>query len=154
MAQISKIYVKEKAECVTMTIRKTIDFMKEYADFVGYAVETIEQYAQAKDILFSGPLMVCFHNMKLESLDVEVGWEISSEITGEDDIEINRLPGTKIVTTIDQGAYEEQDPTLHSLFSFINESKMTMKGSIYYYYLNGTEQKPQTYLTEMVIPVE
>ncbi|MDF9824300.1 effector-binding domain-containing protein [Breznakia sp. PF5-3] len=153
MAQISKVYIKEKAECITLTMRKTIDFMKEYSDFVEEVVEILEQYAEQKNILFSSGLMTCFHNMELEALDVEIGWEIPKEIEESGNIKVNRISATKIITAIDQGPYEKQDPTLEALFSFLNDMQMVMKGPIYYYYLNGIEQKPEAYLTEMMIPI-
>lgn len=153
MARISNIAIKQEPGHFTLTIRKTIDFMKEYADFAQQA------WARTGDCLkecglfpISGPI-ACFHNMELASLDVELGWQIAREVAGKEGMTCRYIPSRKVVTAIDMGPYEEQDPTLEDIFRWIKENRYEPQGAIQYCYLNDTQRPPAQFLTQMSLPV-
>ena len=98
--------------------------------------------------------IVCFHNMDLEKLDVEIGFPVAYSLDGKDDIIVKVIPTQKVVTTIDLGAYEKQDPTLEELFGWIHSNGYEMQGEIYYQYLNDTERPVDQLLTKMIVPVK
>ena len=154
MSRISEIRIKQTPSCYTVSIRKTINFMKEYASFFGEAVSQIDAFLATRGALTSSPAMSCFHNMELEQLDVEVGYHLAQELPSEGDIRCYCCPSQKIVTTIDMGPYEQQDPTLMELFGYIDTQKLEMQGPIQYYYLNEANRSETEYLTQMAIPVK
>lgn len=154
MARISNITIKQEPEHYTFTVRKTIDFMKEYSNFAGQALRATGDYLNEKGLFpMSGPI-VCFHNMELENLDVEMGWQITEKIENKNNMACNFMPAGKIVSTIDLGPYEEQDPTLEDLFSWIKENGYEPKGPICYCYLNDTERPPAQFLTQMSLAIK
>ncbi len=153
MARITEIRLKQTPACWTISIRKTINFMEEYAAFFGESLSRIDAFLSANGVLTSSPAMACFHNMELERLDVTVGYHIAQELSGQGDIACQSCPVRKVVTAIDMGPYAQQDATLLELFGFIEAQKLAMQGPIYYYYLNEPNRPESEYLTEMSIPV-
>lgn len=154
MARISNVTIKQEPEHYTLTIRKTIDFMKEYSDFAEQALGLTSDYLNEKGFFpISGPI-VCFHNMELESLDVEMGWQITQKIESRDSLLCNLIPSRKVVSAIDLGPYEEQDPTLEDIFRWIKENGYEPQGAIQYCYLNDTERPPAEFLTQMSLPIK
>ncbi len=153
MARISEITVRQLPEQHMLTLRKTIDFFSEYADFMGNAIGGILPLIAERGVFPSSGPIVCFHNMELEALDVEIGFQIARPVEGNGDITSKTLPSHTIAVTIDRGPYEKQDPTLEELMNWIPEHDFETAGGIYYHYLNGEEQPQSEYLTEMYIPV-
>lgn len=64
------------------------------------------------------------------------------------------IPTRKVVSAIDLGPYEKQDPTLMDIFEWVKENGYEPQGSIYYYYLNDTERPEAEYLTQMSMPIK
>ncbi len=160
MARVSKIMVKQLPEQHMLTIRKTIDFFVEYSDFMGDAVGGILRLVEEVGAFPSSGPIVCFHNVELETLDVEVGFQVVrptfctvAQIEAKGDVMAQTVPVRTIAATLDRGPYEQQDPTLEELMKWIPEQGYEPEGGIYYHYLNGEEQSPSEYLTEMYIPV-
>lgn len=153
MARISKIKVKELPERKFLSIRKTIDFFKEYSDFVGNSINQIERLLEVNEAFpCSGPI-VCFHTIDLESLDVEIGFEVAKPFLSEGEIRFSILPTQVVVTAIDQGPYEQQDPTLEEIMNWISKHNFEAIGGIHYQYLNE-EEVENNCLTEMSVPVK
>lgn len=154
MSRISHVAIKQEPEHYTVTIRKTIDFMKEYAGFAEQALALTGDYLNEMSIYpISGPI-VCFHNQELGALDVEMGWQITKEIAVKDTMLCNRVPLRNVVSAIDLGPYEKQDPTLMDIFAWMEENSQEPQGPIRYRYLNDTDRPETEYLTEMSIPVK
>lgn len=154
MAKISNIMVKQLPEQHMLTVRKTIDFFKEYSEFMGTTINNILSIIEENKTLPSSGPIVCFHNIELEALDVEIGFEIAKPINAQSPIEALVIPSRTVAITIDRGPYEKQDPTLELLMNWIPENGYKAVGGIYYHYLNGVEQPQEEYLTQMYIPVE
>ncbi|MHC5218392.1 GyrI-like domain-containing protein [Enterococcus sp. LJL128] len=154
MTQIAEITLKQLPERKMLAIRRTIDFFGEYAEFMGETIkELMKQIQQAGLLPASGPI-VCFHNVDLSALDLEIGFEISAPISAKGEAVFAVLPVQTVAVTIDRGPYEAQDPTLEALMSWITEKDFITTGGIYYHYLNDESQPPNEYLTEMYIPLK
>jgi effector-binding domain-containing protein len=154
MSRISNITLVQKPVFYTLTTRKTINFMLEFSNFAEYSFNKITNYLHGMNELPSDAPIVCFHNMDLENLDVEIGFPVATSLCGKDDIIANTIPSQKVVTAIDLGAYEKQDPTLEDLFSWIQSNGYEMQGKIYYQYLNDTERPENELLTKMFLPIK
>ncbi len=153
MARISEIRVKQLPAQHMLSIRKTIHFFKDYSNYMGQAIGSIlPLIEQNASYPASGPV-VCFHNMQLETLDVEIGFLLAQPIEATGEITAQSVPTRTVATTIDRGVYEQQDPTLEELMAWIPANGFEPAGGIYYHYLNGDEV-PQECLTEMFIPVK
>lgn len=154
MARISQISLKQEPEHYTLTVRKTIDFMMEYSDFADEVLETTSAYIKGLGVLPIGGPVTCFHNMELEELDVEMGWQIVKPIEDKGEMKCRHVLTGKVVSAIDLGPYEEQDPTLLEIFDWINEQKLEPQGPITYCYLNDTQRPPAELLTLMKLRVK
>lgn len=153
MAQVSNITIQQQPERYFVSIRKNIHFFNEYADFLGKSIHTLLPMIEKNNTYPSSGLTVCFHNMELENLDVEVGYVVASQLEINGDVSLTKQPSRSIVLAIDRGPYEKQDPTLEALMQWINNHGYEMDGGIYYHYLNGEEQAVEEYLTQMYIPI-
>ncbi len=154
MSRISEIRIKQTPPCYTVSVRKTINFAEEYAAFFEEALSSIDAYLDSHDVLTSSPPLTCFHNMNLEQLDVEVGYHTSRETPNEGKISCQSYEPCMVVSAIDMGPYEQQDPTLMDLFAYIKQHDLEMSGPICYYYLNEPNRPESEYLTQMVIPIK
>jgi effector-binding domain-containing protein len=154
MARISGITLIQQPSFHALTIRKTINFMIEFSEFAGYSFDKVLKYLDSLNELPGGAPIVCFHNMGLENLDVEIGFPVAKPLSGKDDIAANTLPSQKIVSAIDLGPYEKQDPTLEEIFAWIQSNGYEMKGEIYYQYLNDTERSENELITKMILPIK
>ncbi len=154
MSRISEIRIKQTYPCYTVSVRGTINFMNEYESFFEEALLSVTNYLDEHHIITSSPAMVCFHNMELENLEIEVGFHITQEIAGNEKIFCRDTESCKVVSTIDKGPYEKQDSTLMELFEFIKRHNLAMQGPIYYYYLNEPNRDESDYLTQMEIPIK
>ncbi len=153
MARVSAIVVKQFPEQHMLSIRKTIDFFSEYSNFMGDALEAILQLIEENGAFPSSGPIVCFHNMELETLDVEIGFQVARPIGTTNELVARTIQSRTVAVTIDRGPYEKQDPTLEELMKWIPQHGYKADGGIYYHYLNGEEQPQSEYLTEMFIPV-
>ncbi|UDN62367.1 GyrI-like domain-containing protein [Clostridioides sp. ES-W-0016-02] len=158
MARISNITMAEQPSYCILTIRKTIDFMVEFSEFSQQSFRKISNYLEEKGILSAGAPIVCFHNMDLEKLDVEVGFPVANHsvfnnMDTENEILQKIVPTQKIITAIDLGPYELQDPTLEELFLWAKDSGYELHGDIYYQYLNDLNRPESEYLTKMMLPI-
>ncbi|MCC0632709.1 GyrI-like domain-containing protein [Clostridioides sp. ZZV15-6388] len=158
MARISNITMAEQPEYCILAIRKTIDFMVEFSEFSQQSFRKISNYLEEKGILSAGAPIVCFHNMDLEKLDVEVGFPVTNHsvfnhMDTENEILQKIVPTQKIITAIDLGPYELQDPTLEELFLWAKDRGYELHGDIYYQYLNDLNRPESEYLTKMMLPI-
>ena len=154
MARICDITIKQQAGYNYISIRKTINFMAEFTHFTFESFHKIQQFLTSISVLVSDGPIICFHNMDLEHLDIEVGFPIAQDIAVKEDLQFNKIPAQKVVVTIDLGAYEKQDSTLEALISFIQTHDYKITGPIYYQYLNDINRPAEQYLTKMMIPIE
>lgn len=153
MARISDVMMKEQPEYPFVFLRKTIRFFEEFEEFSAQSFARIMAYLDDLGVLVSDGPIVCFHNMDLERLDVSVGFPLARYVEGDGEIRVEIKGAQRVVTAIDQGPYEEQDPTLEEVFAWIQDHHATPLREIYYQYLNDTNRSPQEYLTKMTIPI-
>lgn len=153
MTRISKIMEKKMPKMQLLTLRRTIHFFEEYSDFVGEAVTKISQLIEKADSFPSSGPIVCFHNIDLEKLDVEIGFQVVESITGTETINEVTIPARTVVTAIDLGSYEQSDPVMEELLNWIPANGYQQAGGIYYHYLNDNERPEAELLTEIYIPI-
>ena len=65
MSRISNIEMKQEPEHYTLTIRKTINFMKDYSDFAMQVLALTGDYLKEIGVYPIGGPVVCFHNQEL-----------------------------------------------------------------------------------------
>lgn len=153
MAIISKINLLEQPEQHVLSMRTTINF-NDYPDTAKQAYEKIMEYAEGNGFLLSGGPFVCYHNIDLEKLDVEMGFPVAKPIPGKGDMAGYTIPVQKVVSGIFLGAYEETDPLMIEIMQWIEEHGYEQQGKIYNYYLNDEDRDAGELLTQIVVPVK
>ena len=153
MSRITNITVVEQSAYYALVIRKTINFMAEFEEFSAQGYTKIMDYITSQNAFPAGAPIVCFHNMDLDKLDIEVGFPVATQMNSLEDIQCVEIPSQKVVTAIDQGAYELQDSTLEELFEWVKNNPYEMSGEIYYQYLNTPDRPASEYLTKMMLPI-
>lgn len=153
MATISKINIFEQSEQHVLSIRSTIHF-DSYQKTTEQAYRKIKEFAEHRELLFSGCPFACFHNANLENLDVEMGFPIAKSITGNGEILERIIPAQKAVSGIFLGAYEDTDPLMIEIIQWIKENDYEQQGEIYYYYLNDESRPACELLTQIVVPIK
>jgi len=154
MPVISGIKLFEKPEEHVLSIRKKISF-QDFPQTAEKVYEQIIKYAKEKNLLFSGPAFVCYHNNDLENLDVEMGIPVANLINTKNDTILGKtIPAEKVVSGIYLGAYEETDTLMMSIFEWISNNGYEQQGRIYNYYLNESDRSKDELLTEIAVPVK
>ncbi|MCE1254144.1 MAG: GyrI-like domain-containing protein [Anaerolineae bacterium] len=153
MPIISKIQMYEQPEQAVLSIRKIIQF-NDFPEEAKLAFKKINDYVGKKNILFAGCPFVCYHNSDLNHLDVEIGFPVNREIPGEDCLKSGKLFNEKVVSGIFLGPYEESDPLMMEIFTWINNNGFEAKGRIYHHYLNDEDQPRDFLLTQICIPIK
>ncbi|NTL99156.1 GyrI-like domain-containing protein [Enterococcus faecium] len=153
MTRINKIEKKRLPDMNILSMRRTINFAEDYSSFMGEAINKIVELIRDEEGYPSSGPIVYFHNINLEKLDVEIGFQVAEPIAGRDKIKYSTLPKRTVVGTIDQGPYIEQDSTLHDLMEWIDENNYQTVGGIYYHYLNDDDRPEKDFLTEMYVQI-
>ncbi len=152
MAIVSKINIYEQPEQHVLSIRKTIKF-SDFPNIAQQAYEQIEAYVKQKSLLVSDCPFVCYHNSDLENLDVEMGFPVAKQVSGNGEIKGHTFPVQKVVLGIFLGAFEETDPLMLEILQWIKTHGYEQQGSIFNYYLNDGDRPASEQLTKIVIPV-
>lgn len=153
MGVVSKIGLFEQGRQHVLSIRTVLDFK----DFPKAAKESYAQltaFMESRNLLPSGCPFVCYHNADLVHLDVEMGFPIAQETEIETtEIQCHTIPRQRVVSALFQGPYEESDPLMMEIFTWIGEHNLVPEGSIYNYYLNDEERPREELLTRIGVVV-
>jgi len=84
--------------------------------------------------------------MDMENLNVEIGFPVTKEIEGKDDIVLRYIPAGKKATGFHKGSYGEIGPVYEQLTKFISEKGYKPTGVTYEYYYNAPDEIPESEL--------
>lgn len=149
VSDISYLYQREQH---TLIVRSTVN-VSELPQLIGEAYHQITKYLSDVALLPAGIPFVCYHNMDLEHLEVEIGFPVEANLAGQQEIQEGLIPGSRIVTAIHRGPYSEMNTTYDEMASWMEEHQLTPAGPVYEYYLNGPEFPPEELLTRIVFPI-
>lgn len=153
MAIISKINLLEQPVQYVLSIRTNIHF-NDFPSTAKEAYDKIMKYAELNELLLSGGPFACYHNADLENLDVEMGFPVAKQVSGNNEIIGYTIPVQKAVSGIFLGAYEDTDPLMIEIIKWINEHGYEQLGKIYNYYLNDEDRNANELLTQIVVPIK
>lgn len=103
----------------------------------------------------SGPPFVCYYNMDMQDLDIEIGFPVARELPGKGEIQANVIPAGKHVSCLYTGPYEYIPQAYEALAQYIQEKGFTPTGLAYEYYLNEPAETPaQELQTRIVFPLQ
>lgn len=153
MPRISNFEVLSKREQPTLTIR-TRTKVENLPALIGESYGKMAGYLKELGEFLSDVPFVAYHNMDMQDLDVEIGFPVSKELSGKDDIQPSTISEGKVVFCMYRGPYSEMEPTYHEMAKWIEENDFKATGAAYEHYYNGNEFPESEMLTMIVMPVE
>lgn len=115
---------------------------KVYGSVVNYIVEKGEEPL--------GPAFIAYYNMDMENLIVEIGFPVTKEIEGKDDIVLRYIPAGKKATGFHKGPYGEIGPVYEKLAIFMSNKGYEPTGVAYEYYYNSPNEVAESELLTKV----
>ena len=98
---------------------------------------------------------VAYYNMDMQDMDIEIGFPVSKELPGKDDIQPSETMAGNAVMYVYKGAYSGMEPVYNEIFKWMDENGHQPQGVFYEYYYNSPGEVPESeLLTRIVVPVK
>ena len=116
----------------------------------GAIIQHLTQLGQSP----AGAPFAAYYNMDMQNLDVELGFPVSKELPGKDEIKASRIPGGKFAMVLHTGPYSEVALAYEALTKWVAEKRYEVTGVAYEVYLNDPSQtKPEDLKTQVMFPL-
>ncbi|MEA3376174.1 MAG: GyrI-like domain-containing protein [Chloroflexota bacterium] len=103
----------------------------------------------------AGPPLAAYHNMDMQDLDVEIGFPVTRELPGRDDIQAGQLPEGRVATCLHTGPYSDMEPAYAALSQWMEENGHEPTGVAYEMYLSDPEDTPpDRHQTQIAFPLK
>ena len=79
-------------------------------------------------------------NVAPEELHYEIGIPIIGDISGKGTIQIKKIPGKRVVSTIHNGSYKQMNYVYHALMKYAVKNGHLISGPVTEIYINGTPE--------------
>jgi effector-binding domain-containing protein len=145
--------VRTVEERTTVSIRMTTtgDMLPQA---LGEGYGEIMEYLARTGIEPTGPPYSLYHNMDMESLDVEMGFPVAGSPTPEGRIRPSTIPAGRAAVAIHVGPYETMDDTYRALMAYVEREGLATEPFMYEVYLNDPDEvEPQQLQTEVYFPL-
>jgi effector-binding domain-containing protein len=95
-----------------------------------------------------------YYNMDMQNLDVEIGFSVSKELPGKNNVKASKIPAGKYASCVYTGPYSEIEPAYNALTQWIKEKGYEVTGTAYEFYLNDPDTThPSELKTEILFPL-
>jgi len=96
-----------------------------------------------------------YHSLDMDNLDVEMGFPVSKQLPGKDDIQAGIIPAGAQLTCTYKGPYSGMEDPYSEMFAWIKDNGYEATGVFYEYYYNSPGEVPESeLLTKIVIPLK
>jgi len=121
--------------------------------------EEIVKWLRQKQLAITGPPFGWFYDnperVPANKLRCEVGFPFKGEAKSEGKIQIKKIPGQEVLSTIHKGPYGEVGSSYAALFQHANEKGYIPLGCPMEIYLNDPARVPESeLLTEIQVPIK
>ncbi len=118
------------------------------------AYPTVASYLSHYGVGPVGPPYARFHRLEAGGFEVEAGFEASTPVAGEGDVEPSTLPAGKAASTLHVGPYEELEPAYEALADWIRGRGASPSGDPWEIYETDPSQEPDParWRTEVFMP--
>lgn len=149
------VEMREQHYQPVMSVR-TVSSLGKLPTLIGECYERIMQFLKEMDVNPCGPPFVCYYNLDMEHLDVEIGFPVDDVLPGEGDLCPSQLMEGKMVSYLYRGPYEKMNTAYDHMNEFIREHGLKPKGMSYEIYYNSPMdvQSSEELLTRIELPVE
>jgi effector-binding domain-containing protein len=135
-------------------VRATVP-MAELRDVFDRGFPAVVQAVEAQGVALVGPPFGFYPSMPGETVEVLVGFPVSSPIAAAGEVEPFELPGGRAVTGTHVGPYEDLERTYGELMAWTQAEGLTLTAGMWESYLSdpAAEPDPATWRTLIVWPV-
>lgn len=149
-----KIELKEQGIQPVLSIRKTTA-MGNLPQEIGKAYESILQYLSEIGEQPVEAAFTAYYNMDMEHLDVEMGFPVSKQLAGREEIKASEIPAGKYAECVYKGPYAEMVPAYDAINQWLGENGLSATGISYEFYYNSPMEVPESeLLTKIMFPVK
>lgn len=153
MPRVSDVALLKKPRQPVLVIPKRTR-IEELPGLIAQSYGKLAAYVESIGGYLSEAPFVFFLNTDMSDLSVEIGFPVSEELPGTDEITARVIPESLVVFAIHRGAYNEIEPTYEDMATWIKEHGLTSNGTSFEQYLNGPPFPMEEMLTTVLIPVE
>lgn len=150
----SNMEIKNVKKQKTLMVRMTAPVSK-LPEIMGEVYGELGAYLGRKGIDFAGAPYAMYYNMDMEALDVEMGFPVISDDTGEGRIKTGEIPAGKVAATVHVGPYTKLEESYNKLIGYVKDQGLEVTEWMYEYYLNSPmEVKEEELQTEICYPIK
>ena len=132
-----------------------------YNETVGKLIGTLMNQIFRKEnnpalVRINGPIMTLYHDReyKEQDADIEVAIPVVGRLVVDEDIELKKIAGGKVVTILHTGPYYQVGIAWDQVMQYIEKKDLQIKGLPREVYLNDPNKVPEEQLlTEIQIPI-
>jgi effector-binding domain-containing protein len=131
--------------------------VEELGTVVGEAFRTLRTSIGRAGAAPAGPPFIVYDRVDLPKhrAEIEVCVPVGYRYLGDDDVEVNEIPGAAVASTIHHGPYSEVGPAYEALNGWIRDHYLVIDGPPREVYLADPEETPDPadLATEIEFPV-
>lgn len=146
--------IQERSARPALSIRTRAP-VGELGKVLGTAFAAIAGYLEELGEAPAGPPFAAYYNEDMQDLDMEIGFPISKERPGRDDIEASQIPGGAVATCLHIGPYSQMGQAYSALSRWMQDNGHEATGVAYEVYLNDSSKTPSKELrTRIEFPLK
>lgn len=153
MPKMSDIAILKQLHQPTLTIRTTTK-VQALPQIIGQSYAKIASYLDELGETMTDIPFVCYHNLDMQNLDVEIGFTVSDSFAQKEDIKPSFIPEGYIVFCMYRGPYSEVGSVYDEMAAYITDNGYKAIGTSYEFYYNGPDFPESELLTKIVMPVK
>ena len=153
MPRVSTIGLLKRSEQPTLVVR-TATSVQNLPGLIGKCYGEIAAYLGELGEFPADIPFVAYHNMDMQNLDVEIGFPVSSKLSGRGDIVQGSIPEGLNVFSIFMGPYAQMESVYSEMAEWITKNGFISTGVVYEHYYSGPEFPESQHLTKIVMPLK
>lgn len=153
MPKMSDIAVLKQIEQPTLTIRTKTN-VQNLPRLIGESYGKIVLYLKELGETMTDMPFVCYHNLDMQNLDVEIGFSVSKVLPEKENIKPGCIPEGYVAFCMYRGPYSEMETLYNEMVRWIDENGYQAVGTSYEYYFNGSGFPESELLTKVVMPIK
>jgi effector-binding domain-containing protein len=139
----------------TVLLLKGESSLETIAKDMGAMFEQLSNYMQERGVKPTGPALSLYYTEPGPDWEIAVAVPVSEDATGKDPVELTKLPGGNMLSTIHEGPYEKLGETWEAFSSWVKNSEHKLSGPTMEVYLECPPQEsdPDKFQTELLWPI-
>lgn len=154
MPRISNIELFEAADKYTLSVR-TRTSVEKLPMLITEVYSKLAKYLQELETTMADMPFVCYYNLDMQDMDVEIGFIVAKPLPAKDNIQAGVIPAGKRAVCLYRGPYSEIEPIYMEMLKWTFDKEYKTQGHVYESYYNSPEDFHESELiTRIVMPIE